>query len=317
MHDQSINLWRHDHVFNEEKKCVKTLTLVVVIITLFTMAAEIFFGWLTHSMALFADGWHMGTHAFALGISLLAYILARRYARDGSFSFGAWKIEILGAYTSAIVMALVGLFMIYASVERWIHPLAISYTSALAVAVLGLVVNVVCALILQAGGRNHDHDPSEGAHQHGEDLNLKAAYLHVVADAVTSILAIAALLGAKIFGVVWLDPAIGLLGAALILRWSAYLLKDTAKILLQREMDSPIAHSIRERIEVDGDSKITDLHLWQIAQNQYACIVSLVTGKGRSIEEYKQRLSGISELSHVTVEIYTCEACRQANRPCR
>jgi len=280
------------------------------------MAAEIFFGWLTRSMALFADGWHMGTHAFALGISLLAYVLARRYAKDMTFSFGAWKIEILGAYTSAIVMALVGLFMIYASVERLIHPLAISYTSALVVAILGLVVNVVCALILQAGDHEHEHDHSGHAHRHGEDLNLKAAYLHVVADAVTSILAIAALLGAKVFGIVWLDPAIGLLGAALILRWSAYLLKDTAKILLQREMDSPIAKSIRKLIESDGDSKIADLHLWQIAQNQYACIVSLVTGKDRSIEEYKQRLSGIAELSHVTVEIYTCEACRQDNRSC-
>ena len=316
MHDQSINLWRHDHVFNEEKKGVETRTLIVVIITLVTMATEIFFGWLTNSMALFADGWHMGTHAFALGISLLAYILARRYAKDMAFSFGAWKIEILGAYTSAIVMALVGLFMIYASVERLIHPLAISYTSALVVAVLGLVVNVVCALILQAGGHEHEQDHSGHAHRHGEDLNLKAAYLHVVADAVTSILAIGALLGAKVFGIVWLDPVIGLLGAALILRWSAYLLKDTAKILLQREMDSPIANSIRKLIESDGDSKITDLHLWQIAQNQYACIVSLVTGKDRSIEEYKQRLSGISELSHVTVEIYACEACRQDNRSC-
>jgi len=176
-------------------------------------------------------------------------------------------------------MALVGLFMIYASVERLIHPLAISYTSALVVAILGLVVNVVCALILQAGDHEHEHDHSGHAHRHGEDLNLKAAYLHVVADAVTSILAIAALLGAKVFGIVWLDPAIGLLGAALILRWSAYLLKDTAKILLQREMDSPIAKSIRKLIESDGDSKIADLHLWQIAQNQYACIVSLVTGK--------------------------------------
>lgn len=317
MHNEQIEMWEHHHLFNVDKKSIEKSTFIVVVITFVTMIAEILFGWLSHSMALLADGWHMGTHAFALGISLLAYRLARRYARDNAFSFGAWKIEILGAHTSAIVMALVGLFMIYASIERLIHPLAISYTSALVVAVLGLVVNVVCAVILSAGSHDHAHNHShEGSHRH-EDLNLKAAYLHVVADAVTSVLAIAALLGAKHLGIVWLDPVIGLFGAALILRWSAYLLKDTAKILLQREMDSPVAEQIKALIESDGDSKIIDLHVWQVAQNQYACIVSLVTGKERPIEEYKKRLSAIPELSHVTVEIYTCEACRQDNRLCR
>lgn len=317
MHDKQIEMWRHDHVFSDDKKSVETRTLIVVILTVITMAAEIFFGWLTNSLALFADGWHMGTHAFALSISLLAYNLARRYKSDDTFSFGAWKIEILGAYTSAIVMALVGLFMIWTSIERILHPLAISYNSALIVAFLGLGVNIVCAFILNASNHNHSQDHTHSADHHHEDLNLKAAYLHVVADAVTSVLAIVALLGAKYFGVAWLDPVIGLLGAALILRWSVYLFKDTANILLQREMDSPVAEQIKSLIESDGDSKITDLHVWQVAQNQYACIVSLVTGNKRSIEEYKKRLLGISELTHATVEIYACKTFRQDNSSCR
>src|SRR5512145_1569301 len=228
MHDKNLELWQHHHVFNVEKKAIEKRTLAVVIITFVMMAAEIFFGWLTNSMALFADGWHMGTHAFALGISLAAYILARKYARDHTFAFGAWKIEILGAYTSAIVLGLVGLFMIYSSVERLLHPLAIHYNQALLVAVLGLAVNVICALILNAGEQshqhfhNHDHphdhphhDEREHADRH-EDLNRKSAYMHVVADALTSVLAIIALIGAKYFNFNWLDPLMGVVGAGLI-----------------------------------------------------------------------------------------------------
>jgi cation diffusion facilitator family transporter len=282
-----------------------------VIITLVTMVAEIFFGWLTNSMALFADGWHMGTHAFALGISLLAYILARKYARDETFSFGAWKIEILGAYTSAIFLGLVGLFMIYASVERIVHPLSIQYNQALLVAVLGFIVNIVCAFILNTKDHGHNHSHSGAGHSdhhHEKDLNQQSAYLHVVADAMTSVLAIAALLGAKYLNISWLDPAIGIVGAGLILRWAALLLKDTAKILLQRDMDSPIAGEIKQLIESDGDSRVSDLHIWQVAQNQYACIVSVVTSKNLSISDYKTRLDDVHELTHVTVEIYLCTA---------
>ncbi len=312
MHSEKIELWQHHHVFNVEKKAVEKRTLVVVIITLVTMAAEIFFGWLTNSMALFADGWHMGTHALALGISLMAYILARKYARDNTFAFGAWKIEILGAYTSAIVLGLVGFFMIYASVERIIHPLVIQYNQALFVAILGLMVNVICAIILNSAGHSHDHDHHHEEHeyanpQHHQDLNQKSAYMHVVADALTSVLAIIALLGAKYFNIHQLDPFMGIVGAVLILRWSAHLLSDTAKILLQREMDSPITGEIRELIESDGDTKVSDLHIWQVAQNQYACIVSLVTGKAYSIDDYKARLKDVHELTHVTVEIYQCQ----------
>ena len=309
MHHEQIELWRHHHQFNAEKKAVEKRTLIVVIVTLVTMIAEILFGWISNSMALLADGWHMGTHAFALGLSLAAYILARKYAQDESFTFGTWKIEILGGYTSAIVLGMVGVIMIYSSIERIIHPLDIHYNQALMIAVIGLLINVVCAFILTGGGHGHEHsheDRQVHHEHHHEDLNLKSAYLHVVADAMTSVLAIAALLGAKYFNVVWLDPFMGIVGAVLILRWSFLLLKDTGYILLQRETDGKIADEIRKEIESDHDSKICDLHLWKVAQNRYACILSVVTSKNISVDEYKKRLTGVHELIHITIEINEC-----------
>ena len=300
--------WQHQHTFNIDKKTIERRTLLVVIVTFVTMVAEILFGWLSNSMALFADGWHMGTHAFALGISLLAYVLARKYANDHRFTFGTWKIEILGAYTSAIVLGIVGIIMVFTSVERIISPLDIHYNQALFVAIIGLVVNSISAAILSSGNHsqkhNHHYNQHESSDHHHryDDLNLKSAYLHVVADALTSVLAIVALLGAKYFGFRWLDPFMGIIGAGLIIRWSVLLLKDTAGILLEREMDSPLVTEIEGAIESDGDTKISDLHLWKVAQTKYACIVSLVTGKEYLIEDYKGRLSGIHELAHITVK---------------
>lgn len=312
MHNEQIESWQHHHLFNIDKKSVEKSTFIVVMITFITMIAEILFGWLSHSMALLADGWHMGTHAFALGISLIAYIMARKYAKDRSFTFGTWKIEILGAYTSAIVLGLVGLIMIYSSIERIIHPLNIYYNQALLVAFIGLSVNIVCAIILNNGGQAHEHghhheEDEHHAHSHHEDLNLKSAYLHVVADALTSILAIAALLGAKYCNVIWLDPFMGIVGAGLILHWSFMLLRETGRILLQREVDNPLTDEIKHEIESDGDSIISDLHIWKVAQNKYACIVSLVTSKNCSIEDYKKRLAKVHELAHVTIEVHECK----------
>lgn len=313
MHNEQIELWQHHHVFNVEKKVIEKQTLIVVIVTFVTMIAEIFFGWITNSMALFADGWHMGTHAFALGVSLFAYIMARKYAKDHRFTFGTWKIEILGAYTSAIVLGIVGVIMIFYSVERIFNPLSIHYTQALFVAVLGLLVNLICAIILNVGGHSHKHEHSHKEDKHyrhehkHEDLNLKSAYLHVVADALTSVLAIVALLGAKYFYLNWLDPFMGIVGAGLIIRWSFLLLKDTGGILLEREMDNPIVNEIKNEIECDGDSKISDLHIWKVAQNKYSCIIALVTGGKYSIEEYKTRLNKVHELAHITVEINKCK----------
>jgi len=313
MHHEKIELWQHHHTFNVEKKAIEKRTLIVVIVTFVTMIAEILFGWITNSMALLVDGWHMGTHAFALGVSLIAYIMARKYAKDQRFTFGTWKVEILGAYTSAIVLGIVGIMMIFSSVERLINPLSIHYNQALFVAILGLVVNLICAFILNVDDHSHEHvhhhhEDEQHHHEHKHhDLNLKSAYLHVVADAFTSVLAIIALLGAKYFEFNWLDPFMGIVGAGLILRWSFYLLKDTGFILLEREMDDPIVNEIKNEIESDGDSKVSDLHIWKVAQNKYACIVSLVTGKKYSIEEYKTRLSKVHELAHITVEINRCE----------
>ncbi len=310
MHHQHLESWQHQHTFNIEKTQTEKKTGIVVIITFAMMIAEIFFGWVTNSMALFADGWHMGTHAFALGISLIAYILARKYAHDSQFAFGTWKIEILGAYSSAIVLGMVGIMMIYASVERLIHPLPIQYNQALLVAMLGLIVNVVCAVILNSGGHAHAH---EHHHDHGherheqEDLNLKSAYLHVIADAMTSVLAMIALLGAKYMGVSWLDALMGIVGAGLILHWAALLLKDTASILLDRDADTPLSQEIRAKLESDGDTEISDLHLWKVAQNKYACIVALVTSQKHALEEYRERLQDVHELAHITIEINHCQ----------
>ncbi|PKN10208.1 MAG: cation transporter [Deltaproteobacteria bacterium HGW-Deltaproteobacteria-7] len=314
MHRNQIELWQHHHTFNAEKKAIEKRTAIVVIITFATMTAEIIFGWISNSMALLADGWHMGTHAFALGISLMAYMMARKYAKDETFTFGTWKIEILGAYTSAVVLGIVAVIMIFSSVERMINPLNIYYNQALFVAIVGLSVNLVCAAILNNGSHAHEHDHHSDDHQHShhphhhEDLNLKSAYLHVMADALTSILAIAALLGAKYFKLNWLDPFMGIVGAGLIIHWSFLLLKDTSGILLEREMGNPIADEIKSEIESDGDSKISDLHIWKVAQNQYACIVSLVTAEQYSLEDYKTRLHKVHELVHVTIEINECKS---------
>jgi cation diffusion facilitator family transporter len=317
MHHEQIDFWLHDHTFNAEKKMTEKRTSVVVVVTLVTMIAEIFFGWLTNSMALLADGWHMGTHAFALSISLLAYILARKYALNQRFTFGTWKIEILGAYTSAVVLGIVGIAMMYTSVERMLHPLAIQYNEALFVAVFGLLVNLACAAIL--GSHDHEHEHPQG-HEHegtdhhdhaGRDLNLKSAYLHVAADALTSVFAILALLGAKFASLSQLDPCMGLVGACLIIRWSALLLKDTSGILLDYVADPPLAREIRRHIESDGDSKVSDLHVWRITQGQYACIVAVVTGRSYTIDEYKTRLADIGALAHITVELNICEQAHE------
>lgn len=315
MHQEHIELWRHHHTFNVDKKAIEKRTWMVVMITFVTMIAEILFGWISNSMALLADGWHMGTHAFALGVSLTAYIAARKYAKDDAFTFGTWKIEILGAYTSAVVLGIVGVIMIFSSVERMIYPLNIYYNQALFVAISGLLVNLTCAAILHNGGHAHKHSHRHHEkdeylhHQHDdEDLNLKSAYLHVVADAMTSVLAVLALLSAKYFNFIWLDPFMGIVGAGLIIHWSYLLLKDTGGILLEREADNFIQKEIRHEIESDGDSKISDLHIWKVAQNKYACIVSVVVEARCSIEEYKERLKKIRQLAHVTIEINDCKS---------
>lgn len=283
--------WQQSHNFNIEKKSAERKTLIVVVITLITMLAEIIAGWIFGSMALFSDGLHMGTHASALSISLISYILARKLSKDTRYTFGTWKIEILGAYTSALILGLMGLFVLIISIQRFFNPVNINYNYAILVAIIGLIVNVISALILQHNGSQE------------KDLNLKSAYIHVIVDALTSILAIIALLGAKYLNLQFLDPLMGLVSAFLIFRWTYSLIRDTASILLDKQTDLTLADNIITAIESDGESKVIDLHLWKLASDKYASIICVKANGKHDLEEYKSRLKDYKELAHINIEI--------------
>ena len=239
-----ISKYTHSHQFNEGNPLAERNTLRAVVITAVMMVVEIVGGYLLNSMALLADGWHMSSHALALGLSVGAYALARRLRDDRRFAFGTWKIEVLGGYSSALLLGVVAALMLFQSVERLFVPGVIHYNDAIAIATVGLAVNLTCAWLLRGGhhGRDHHHghthDPHDHAHHH--DINLRSAYLHVVADAATSVLAIGALVGGKFLGAAWLDPAMGIVGAALVANWAWGLLKQSGGILLDAEMDSPV-----------------------------------------------------------------------------
>jgi len=277
-------------------------------ITATMMVVEIASGWWFNSMALLADGWHMSSHAFAIGMSAFAYGAARRYAQDPRFAFGTWKIEILGGFASAIFLLGVAAMMITGSVERLFSPQIIHFREAIFVAVIGLLVNVVCAVILnKAQGGHHHHE--HGAHDHHHhDLNLKSAYLHVIADAATSVLAIIALAGGLFYGWSWLDSVMGIVGAILVASWAKGLLLDTGKVLLDREMDHPIVDEIREVIEVPGhpdETKIVDLHVWRVGAAAYSCAISLVTrNETLTPDEVREQLRQHEEIVHTTIEIH-------------
>ncbi len=299
-----ITDFQHTHNFNLQKKSSESKTKIVLIITLTMMIVEIIAGWIFKSMALFADGWHMSTHATALGISFIAYILARKHANDKRFAFGTWKIEILGAYTSSILLGVVGLFVLGISIQRFFVHVKISYDNALLVAGIGFLVNAISALILKDNHEHHhEHDHVENHQHHHSDLNLRSAYLHVMADALTSVFAIIALLGAKYFHWNWLDPFMGIVGSILIFRWTYLLLKDTSGILLDKAKDAEIVERIKRIIESDKKSIITDIHIIRVAQDKIACIISIVSINPDSIEEYKNRLKNNDKIAHLTIEI--------------
>lgn len=311
MHTHNLSDWTHEHIFSEGTHAAERGTRAVMWITAAMMVVEIVAGWWFNSMALLADGWHMSSHAVAIGLSAFAYAAARRYARDPRFAFGTWKIEILGGFASAMFLMGVAILMVVGSVERIFSPQIIHYQQAMIVAVLGLLVNVVCATILGgAQDHHHEHRLDDYGHHHHHDLNLKSAYVHVLADAATSVLAIIALAGGWIYGWSWLDPVMGIVGAVLVAIWAKNLILETGKVLLDREMDHPVVDEIREAVETEanaGSTRIADLHVWRVGKRAYACAVSVVTHDGTlTPDRIRQHLAQHEEIVHVTVEINQC-----------
>jgi len=297
---------RHSHAFDHGNPLAERSTRRAMALTLIMMVIEIAGGWWYNSMAVLADGWHMSSHALALGLSVFSYACARRYANDRRFAFGTWKIEILGGYTSAILLLGVAALMAFQSIERLLHPGTIHYRQAIAIAAAGLAVNLLCAWWLRDHhdhGHGHDHGHHHGHHH---DLNLRSAYLHVLADAATSVLAIIALLGGMYVGAAWLDPVMGIVGAVLVSLWAIGLIRATGRILLDAEMDAPVVEEIREAIEEGSlPARISDLHVWQVGRGKFACIAEVVALDGAQADHFKEALAVHEEIVHVTIELHT------------
>jgi len=328
--DSVLQFAPHDHVFlGEDHDRAERRTWAVIILCSVMMIAEIIGGALFGSLALIADGLHMSTHAGALLLAALAYSYARKYANDRNFTFGTGKFGDLAGYSSAIVLAMIALLIGYEAVSRLLNPVAISFNEAIPIAVLGLAVNVASAWLLSGGhhhghnqGHSHDHDHSEEvgdqhhAHElefeahdhqaahgaHHRDNNMRAAIIHVAADAAVSVLVIVGLLLARAFGWLWMDPLAGFIGALVIANWSVGLLRDTGGILLDRTPDPRMAEKVRTAIESEGD-RVTDLHLWRLGPGHLGAIVSVATSRDRDAAHYRERLAKFADLSHLTVEV--------------
>jgi cation diffusion facilitator family transporter len=318
MHTHSIAPWQHGHVFlgarhgKHERR-----TWFVVALTSAMMVAEIIGGTMFGSMAVVADGWHMSTHAGALAIAALAYRFASRHARDPRFTFGTGKVGELAAFTSAVILAMIAAAIGYEAVMRLIAPVPIDFAQATWLAALGLCVNLASAALLfdhdhHDHGHARDNDHGHAHHQHhGHDSNIRAAYVHVLADAITSVLAVVGLLAGRFYGLVWMDSAMALVGVCVILSWSFGLVRTAGTVLLDMVPDRSLAGTIRQRLEVDGD-KVCDLHLWRLGPGHAGLIASVVADHPQAPSAYKQRLAGIEGLSHVTVEVHACAEHKQA-----
>jgi len=321
-HVHDLGPLQHSHAFADEGQGQRERALTAVtLLTLLTMVVELVVGWWTASLALTADGWHMGTHALALGGAVLAYRLSKRAASHravaggpAGFAFGGWKIEVLAAYSSGLVLMGVAVWLAWEGIDTLRHPREVAYADALGVAVLGLAVNLGSVWLLARGnkpsapspghaqGHGHDHH----GHGHGHDHNFSAAYMHVIADAFTSVLAIAALAGGVWFGLNWLDPAVALLGAVVIGNWAYGVLRSTARALVDATEDPAIAQSVRDLIEADGDATVADLHVWQVGAQAWCAALAVVADEPLAAAVYRARLQSVQQLKHVTVEVHRC-----------
>jgi cation diffusion facilitator family transporter len=302
MHIHTLERWQHSHNFSVNENYAERNTKIVMLLTAVTMLAEIVAGTIFGSMALLADGWHMTTHVAAFGLTIFAYQYARQHATDPRYTLGTGKVSVLGGFASAVALAVIALIMALESGVRLFQPQAIQFNEAIAVAVIGLVVNLASAWLLQD---RHDHSHHNHHHDH-QDHNLRAAYFHVLADALTSVLAIIALFAGKFLGWIWLDAVMGLVGAGVITKWSYGLIRDTSAILLDGAIDKKTKLDVVTAIEKDVDNRVTDLHIWYISQDHLAAVISLVTHYPKTPEYYKNLLKNIPDLSHITVEVNRC-----------
>lgn len=325
MQRHDLSALAHTHHFGDEHAAARRGAVEqVTLITLLAMVVELAVGWWSGSLALLADGAHMGTHALALGGAALAYRLAERANRGhGGFAFGGWKIEVLAAYTSALVLAATALWLVWEVLQVLATPRAVAWREAMVVACLGLVVNLLSAWMLSRalpGHGHHEHHArrSHDDHHHGHahthhpahhDHNFAAAYLHVLADALTSVLAIVALAAGAWFGVAWLDPAVALIGAVVIGRWAWGLLKQTGRALVDATADAALARQVREQLQADGDAQVADLHLWQVGSDAWCAALTVVADAPLPAAAYRQRLLSLKRLRHVTVEVHHCQGC--------
>ncbi|MGE0486069.1 MAG: CDF family Co(II)/Ni(II) efflux transporter DmeF [Gammaproteobacteria bacterium] len=307
MHAHSIEHYRPDHDFLVDSTVAERGTRQVVLLTAVMMTIEIAAGVALGSMALLADGWHMATHVAAFGITLYAYRYARQHADDPRFSFGTGKVATLGGFASAVALATVALVMAVESIMRLFEPRPIHFDEAIVIAALGLIVNLVCGVLLHRAQGHGGHDHGADDNHHGSrDHNLRAAYLHVLADALTSVLAIAALLAAKLGGWIALDALAGLVGAALILRWAHGLAASSGHTLLDGSADPGVCRAVVKAIEADADNRVADVHVWRVGQGCYSAEIALVTHHPRPPAHYKTLLDGIPGLAHVLVEVNPC-----------